>query len=308
MLPTVVPIVFVLAATVAPGVEPDLSGIVEKDAKAEAIAEGHMFTEGPVWAPGGFLLFSDIPDDAIYKWTPGAKKPEVFRKPAGYSNGLAFDAQGRLLAAEHAGRVSRAGEDGVATLIAERFEGKALSSPNDVVARPDGSVYFTDPTYGLRPPLGPSRREKETEFNGVYRVGPDGALTAIAKDFNAPNGLAFSPDGRTLYVADTSKGVIRALDISPDGTVSGDRVFAEVKADNGRSAGPDGVKVSAEGHVLCAARGGVWVWDPKGTLLGRIEVPRGPSNLCFGGPEFKTLFITAGAGVYKIDLKVAGAK
>lgn len=289
-------------------VQADLSAIVEKDAVPQLVVEGFTFTEGPVWSPEGFLLFSDIPEDKIYRWTPGAEKAETFRQPSGFSNGLAFDAQGRLLAAEHVGRVTRTGGDGKPAPIAEKFEGKALSSPNDLVARPDGSVWFTDPTYGLRPRLGPTVREKQTEFNGVYRVAPDGAIAAVAKDFASPNGLAFSPDGKVLYVADTSKGVIRAFDVAADGAVSGDRVFAEVKADNGRSAGPDGIKVSAAGHVLCAARGGIWVWDPAGTLLGRIETPKGPTNLCFGGPDFKTLFITASPSVYKIDLKIAGAR
>jgi len=288
--------------------EADLSSVVDKDAKAELVAEGFTFTEGPVWAPGGFLLFSDIPEDKIFKWTPGTEKPEVFRHPSGFSNGLAFDAKGRLLAAEHVGRVTRTGEDGTASPIAEKFEDKSLSSPNDLVAGPGDSVYFTDPTYGLRPRLGPTVREKQTEFNGVYRIGPDGAITAVVKDFAAPNGLAFSPDAKVLYVSDTSKGEIRAFDVGADGTLSGGRLFADVKSDNGRSAGPDGVKVTAAGHVLCSARGGGWVWNPAGKLLGRIEVPKGPSNLCFGGPEFKTLFITAGPAVYKVELKVAGAR
>jgi sugar lactone lactonase YvrE len=301
-------IALLAAALLAQPASPDLSAIVADGAKAELVAEGFTFTEGPVWSPEGFLLFSDIPEDKIYKWMPGMEKPVIFREPSGFSNGLAFDDKGRLLAAEHVGRVTRTGEDGAATPIAEKFEGKGLSSPNDVVAGPGGSVYFTDPIYGLKPRLGPTVRERQTEFNGVYRIGPDGSVAAVVKDFTAPNGLAFSPDGKALYIADTAKGVIRAFEVGSDGTLSGDRVFADVKAENGRSAGPDGIKVSAAGHVLCAARGGVWVWDPAGKLLGRIEVPKGPTNLCFGGPDFKTLFITASPAVYKVELKVAGAK
>lgn len=306
------PVVAVLALVPAV-LAGDLSAILEKDAKPTLVADGFQFTEGPAWSPQGFLLFSDIPADTIYKWTPskaGAEsaKPEVWRKPSNYSNGLTFDDKGRLLAAEHAGRVTR-DEGGKTAIVADKFEGKPLSSPNDLVARSDGSVYFTDPTYGLAGALGPKpARKRQTEFNGVYRVAPDGSLSALVKDFGQPNGLAFSPDGKLLYVSDTAKGVVRVFEVKADGAVGEGREFASVKTDKG-SAGPDGVRVDEHGDVLCAARGGVWVFDPKGEKLGIIEMPGGSaSNLCFGGESGRTLFVTAGPAVYQVELKVKGAK
>ncbi|MCW3978330.1 MAG: SMP-30/gluconolactonase/LRE family protein, partial [Candidatus Bathyarchaeota archaeon] len=207
-----------------PNVKTTFEAIVG-DAAVEKVAGGFEFTEGPVWVPDGYLLFSDIPASTIYRWTPGSVSAEVFRAPSGRSNGLTLDREGRLLACEHDRRLSRTEGDGSVVTLAERYEGKLLNSPNDVVVRSDGSIYFTDPPYGL-----PRQEEgRELDFNGVYRLAPDGALTLLDDSFDRPNGLAFSPDERVLYVNDSRRGHIRAFDVRADGTLSNGRVFAELR-------------------------------------------------------------------------------
>jgi gluconolactonase len=210
--------------------DPDLSALVEPG-EPERIATDFRGADGPVWHPGGYLLFSDIRDSTIYKWTPDGKL-EKFRSPSGKSSGLTFDQQGRLVACEHGNRrVSRTETDGAVVTLADRYEGKRLNSPNDVVVKSDGSIYFTDPPYGLskyEPVAGIGEPgEKELTFNGVYRLSPDGkTLSLLVDDFDRPNGLAFSPDEKVLYVADTSMRHIRAFDVKPDGTLVNGRVFA----------------------------------------------------------------------------------
>ena len=272
------------------------------DAGVEKVAGGFQFTEGPVWVPDGSLLFSDIPANIIYKWTPGGASAEVFRQPSGHANGLTLDAQGRLLACEHDRRVSRTEADGTVVALAERYEGVRLNSPNDIVVKSDGSIYFTDPPYGL-----PGHEaDSELGYNGVFRLAPDGTLTLLDDSFERPNGLAFSPDERVLYVDDTQRQHIRAFDVQPDGTLANGRVFAEL-VKPGAGGRPDGMKVDVRGNVYCTGPGGVWVYTPAGEHLGVIETPEIPANLAWGDDDLKTLYITARTGLYRVRTAVGGA-
>lgn len=270
----------------------------------DAIATGFAFTEGPVWR-GADLLFSDIPNSRTVRYRPLPEGPEIttFRYPSGQANGLTLDRQGRLIACEHAGRrVSRIDHDGKVETLADTFEGKRLNSPNDVVVRSDGSIFFTAPPYGL-----PNQREgKELPFNGVYRIDPAGRLHLLVDDFERPNGLAFSPDERTLYVDDSARQHIRAFDVAPDGTLSRGRVWAELKPAPGERGVPDGMKVDVEGNVYCTGPAGIWIFDPSSRFLGRIVLPEVPANLAWGDADWRTLYITAQTSLYRLRLNVPG--
>ena len=255
----------------------------------ELVAGGFGFTEGPLWLPSGRLIFSDIPNDTIYY----ADKT-VFRKPSGNSNGLALDTAGRLIACEHGNRrVSRTEKDGSVTVLADAYEGKKLNSPNDAVVRSDGAIFFTDPPYGLK------KRKKELPFNGVFAIMPDGTLKLLTDDFDRPNGIALSPDERTLYIADTQGSHIRAFEVAKDATLSDGRVWCALP-------GPDGMKVDERGTVWCTARDGVRVMNPKGECVATVVCPQVPANCAFGGPGFKTLYITARTGLYRVACAVKG--
>lgn len=254
----------------------------------EQVREKHKFTEGPLYLPAGHLIFSDIPAHRIYN-----EDGSVFREESGYANGNTLDNEGRLVTAEHKRRVSRTEKDGSIVTLAEVFEGKKLNSPNDVIVRSDGTIYFTDPPYG--------GNEVELDFNGFFMIGKDGKLTALARDYKKPNGLALSPDEKILYVADTEGAHIRAYDVAADGSVSNDRVLCELP-------GPDGIKVDKEGNIWATAKDGVRVISPKGELLETVVFPEQPANLCFGGDDGKTLYVTARTGVYKIRTTVEGIR
>ena len=266
--------------------------------EVERVAAGFQFTEGPMMHPDGYLVFSDIPGDTIYALK--GTQTEIFRRPSGNSNGLVFDLAGRLLACEHGGRrVSRMEPDGTVIGLATQYQGKRLNSPNDIVVRSDGAVYFTDPPYGVKP------EQRELDFAGVYRIAPDGGLTLLVDDFVKPNGLAFSPDEKILYVADTDRNWLRAFDVQEDGTLANDRVFARVEPPGDLR--PDGVKVDTEGNVYVAGSGGVEVFSPKGEHVETIALPDRPANLAFGGPDGRTLYVTARSSVYKVGVRHAGA-
>jgi gluconolactonase len=278
-----------------------LSSILGPEAQVEQVASGFEFTEGPVWHPDGYLLFSDIPANTIYRWTPGSSEPRVYRQPSGHSNGLTLDGRERLIACEHDRRVSREEADGTLTPLVTHYQGRRLNSPNDVVVKSDGSIYFTDPPYGL-----PGQTEgKELDWNGVYRLAPDGTLTLLDDSFERPNGLAFSPDEETLYVDDSYKDHIRAFDVQPDGALANGRVFADL-ADASAQGVPDGMKVDVKGNVFCTGPGGIWVVSPDGETLGRIAVPETPANLAWGDEDYKTLYITARTGLYRIRTATGG--
>ena len=299
-------VVLALATAAAPGAAGDkggLSGILAEGARVEKLAGEMQFTEGPVWDPRGFLLFSDIPADTIFRWgARGVGEPSVFRKPSGQTNGNTLDREGRLLSCEHRNRrVSRTEKDGTVVTLAERYQGKRLNSPNDIVVRRDGSIYFTDPPYGI------NRAQEELGYSGVYRLDKDGTLTLLDRESPRPNGLAFSPDEKRLYVNDSQEGYIRVFDVNKDGTLANVRRFAELK-DPGVRGGPDGMKVDTKGNVFCTGPGGVWVFAPDGTLRGRITTPEVPANVGFGDIDYKTLYITAQTGLYRVRLRIAGIR
>jgi gluconolactonase len=276
----------------------ELSTILETT-QAERLATGFVFTEGPLWHPDGFYYFVDVRSSVLYRVTPG-RAHEVVRDKTGGGNGTTFDLQGRLVLCEGENRrVTRTAGDGRIEVLMDRFEGKRLNRPNDVVCKSDGSIYFTDP--GLRVPLG----ERELPYAGVYRVAPDGTQSLVA-DFEYPNGLAFSPDERRLYVANTRWAqYIHVLELDAAGKMVRRRIFADMSSDETDGV-PDGMKVDVEGRVYCTGPGGTWVFAPDGSQLGIIRTPEVPANLAFGGPDLKTLFFTARTSVYTMRVKVPG--
>jgi sugar lactone lactonase YvrE len=283
-----------------PNTSPNLEHI-RGGAQVEKIASGFQFTEGPLWIPEGYLLFSDIPADTIFKHVQGSGH-EVFLKPSRHSNGLTLDRQGRLLICEHDRRVIRLEKDGTKTVLAEFYEGKRLNSPNDIVVKTDGAIYFTDPPYGL-----PDRTEgKELDYCGVYRIGTDGSITLLDDSIGLPNGLAFSPDERTLYVDDSGSATVYAFDVKEDGLLENKRVFAELASSEGKGAA-DGMKVDVDGNLFSTGPGGISVIDPSGNRYGIIVCPEVPSNLAWGDNDYKTLYITARTGIYRVRVKTGGA-
>ncbi len=278
-----------------------LVGIVEAG-EPQLLASGFVFTEGPLWVAEGYWLFVDVRTSHVYKLVPGGEV-EVVRENSDQSNGMTYDMQGRILVCEMESRqVQRWESDGTLTPIATHWDGKRLNRPNDVICASDGSIYFTDP--GIRM----EEHEKELDFFGVYRLGADGDLQPIIKDFDFPNGLALSPDEGTLYVANTRPDMhIRAFDVQPDGTVSNGRVFAELVSDAPEGA-PDGMKVDTEGRVFCTGPGGCWVYGPSGEHLGTIVLPEVPANCAFGGDDYRTLFFTARTSVYSVRVTTPGVR
>ena len=275
------------------------------DLQSQLVVDGFRFTEGPLWHPAGFVIFSDIPSSTIFRLNPPGQlngtggQVSVFLRPSGNSNGLTFDRQGKLLACEHGGRrVSRMGADGKMETVADSYNGKRLNSPNDIVCHSSGRIYFTDPPYGIDPDPG------EQGFNGVYRIGPDGTVGLLYSDFDRPNGLAFSPDESKLYINDTIKRHIRVSDVNADGSLSNDRVFIDMNVE--AEGNPDGMKIDSAGNMFCTGGGGVWIIDSEGNHIGTIKVPFQPTNVAFGGEGLKTLYITARPVICSIRLKNPG--
>jgi gluconolactonase len=292
---------------------PGLHELIDPDAPVDRIAGGLGFTEGPVWR-GAELLFSDIPNQRIARWRRLPEGPELTTYAVGMSNGLTLDPQGRVLAAEHNGRrVVRVADDGTRTALAEQFQGKKLNSPNDIVVKSDGAIYFTDPPYAIQPSTpGMPRPEgwwtqpipgKEQPHNGVYRLTPDGALQLLVDDVALPNGLAFSPDESVLYIDDSAHKHIRAFDVGSDGTLRNSRILLDMASDD--PGVPDGLKVDSQGNVFCTGPGGVWVCRANGALLGRIILPELPANLAWG-EDGSVLFCTARTSVYRLQTKTRG--
>ncbi|MDE0297167.1 MAG: SMP-30/gluconolactonase/LRE family protein [Candidatus Poribacteria bacterium] len=271
------------------------------DGESELVATGFEFTEGPIWHPDGYLFLSDIPAHRIFKLALDGTS-EVFRDPSGGANGLTFDRQGRLIACEyHSRRVSRTESDGSISVLADSYSGKRLNSPNDVVVKSDGSIYFTDPFYGF-----PADQERELDFQGVYRIATDGAVTLLVDDFGVPNGLAFSPDESILYIDDSRHQHVRAFDVLSDGSLANGRILIDMRADARGAA--DGMKVDVAGNLYVTGAGGTWVISRSGEHLGTIVTPELPENCAFGGPDHKTLFIAARTSIYSIRLKIAGVQ
>jgi len=293
--------------------DPRLHDLIAPDAPIERVAGGLGFTEGPVWRRD-HLLFSDIPNKRIARWRRLPEGPELTTYARGMSNGLTLDRQGRVLAAEHDGRrVSRLADDGARATLAEQFQGKRLNSPNDIVVKSDGAVYFTDPPYAVQPstPGVPRPADwwtkpipgKEQPCHGVYRIAPDGDIQLLVDDFALPNGLAFSPDESLLYIDDSARKHIRAFTVRPDGTLTGSRILLDMASDD--PGVPDGLKVDQAGNVFCTGPGGVWVCRADGTFLGRIVPPELPANLAWG-EDGTVLFLTARTSVYRLPTKTRG--
>jgi len=276
--------------------------LVAPDAKLAKLAGDMKFTEGPVWRArdGGYLVFSDIPANELKQWT--AKNGLAsFRQPSRNANGNTLDRAGQLVTCEHSGRrVSVQENDGVLRTLVDRFDGRKFNSPNDVVVKSDGTVWFTDPPYGL-----PKGETKEQAGNYVYRFDPrTRTATIVVWDFDMPNGLCFSPDETKLYIADSGKPHhLRVFDVQKDGTLTGGGVFCRI--DPGV---PDGIRCDAQGRIYSSAGDGVHIFAPGGKLIGKILVPETPANLCFGGADGQTLFITAQTSLYSIPLRVKGAR
>lgn len=299
--------------------DPRLDFIISRDAMVERVAEGFDWVEGPVWDRSGYLLFSDIPNNSVFRLRPGGL-PELFLKPSGYSgtatfagrepgsNGLTFDAQGRLVLCQHGDRrIARLEADGTMTTLADRFQDRRLNSPNDLVYRSNGDLYFTDPPFGL--PRTFDDPTRELDFCGVYRLRPDGELMLLTRDIEAPNGIAFSPDQRTLYVTDVGarRPAWLAYDVRADGSIASGRVFVDAATFvRTRKGAPDGLKVDRNGNVFAAGPGGLYVFAPDGSQLGFVDLGVATAN-CAWGEDGSVLYITAGSSIHRLRTKTKGA-
>ena len=285
----------------------DFRRLVPADAVFSKVASGLTFTEGPVWNHReGYLAWVDIIGDAIWKWVPGEGKSIVMR-PSAHANGMTFDREGRLVIAGWSGRtVWRIERDGSATTLASHYNGEKLNTPNDIVVKSDGSIYFTDPSNGVHL-VGHQGADlqKYLDYEGVYRLNPDtGELTLLNDDMVFPNGLCFSPDESRMYVNDTTRHYIRVFDVLPDGTLGNPRHFADLHgADVGH---PDGIKVDVEGNVYCTGPGGVWVMNPEGKHLGLIRTPEPCHNFTIGGEDLKTIFFACRTTIYRMGISMEG--
>jgi gluconolactonase len=284
---------------------------IKRSARVEKLYTGCRWAEGPAYFQAGrYLVWSDIPNDRMLRWDDTTGAVGVFRQPAGYTNGHTVDRQGRLVSCEHGNRrVTRTEHDGSITVIADRFEGKRLNSPNDVVVKSDGSIWFTDPSYGIDSDYEGHKAESEIGACYVYRVDPQtGACRVVADDFVRPNGLAFSPDERRLYIVDTGASHVlngprhmRVFDVAEDGALSGGAIFATCTV-----GAFDGFRLDTEGRIWTSAGDGVHCYDPDGTLLGKVYVPEPVANVVFGWPKRNRLFICATSSLYAILLPVNG--
>lgn len=269
------------------------------DAKLESIASGFGFTEGPMWDSAGFLYVSDETINKIFRVYPNGKKEEVIA--LGDPDGNTFDRRHRLIDCASVLRaIIEVTPDGKYKILADRFEGKRLNSPNDVIVGSDGALYFTDPTLDLV-----AGEKQEIPFQGVFRLDEAGKLTLLTRDLTQPNGLAFSPDGKRFYVDDSEQRNIRVYDVASDGTLSHGRIFGEEPGSKGDGV-PDGIKVDKEGNLFITGPKGIWVWDENGNHLGTIEMPEQPANLAWGDEDYRTLYITATTSVYRLRVRTQG--
>lgn len=310
--------------------DPAADAIIPADARVEKIAGGFGFLEGPVWihAKGqGYLLFSDIPANVIRKWDP-KNGVSIFLEKSGFtgtdasdvggqsnngfgmvtligSNGITLDPQGRIVFCQHGDRqISRLEKNGKRTVLVSRYEGKRLNSPNDLVYKSDGTLYFTDPPAGLR--LQDKDPKRELPFNGVYQLAK-GKLTLLSKDFTRPNGIALSPDEKYLYVNDTTKKIIMRFALQPDGGVANGKIITDMNSDT-RPGVPDGMKVDQKGNIYCTGPGGFWIMSPEGKHLATVNMKELPANMAWGDADGKTLYLTARTGLYRIRLNIPGVR
>jgi gluconolactonase len=285
--------------------------LVDEDAELERLGTGFTFTEGPLWNPDGFLLFSDMPGDVRRRWDAENGVTEV-ANPSNKGNGMTFDLDGKLLVCEHVtSSVVRMDPDGTGSgreVIASHYGDRELNAPNDVVVKSDGAIYFSDPTYGRMPGFG-IERDQDLDFQGVYRIPPGGGDTQLlADDFGQPNGLCFSTDESLLYVNDTEKAHIRVFDVQDDGSIANSRVLADGIGTASLEIGDlvDGMKLDERGNIWVTGPGGVLAFSPEGEHIGTIQVPEPVGNLNWGGPDWNWMFIPATSSVYRIECKVSG--
>jgi gluconolactonase len=289
-----------------------LRELVDENAEVEQIATGFTFTEGPIWMTDGSLHFSDMPGDKRRRWHPD-EGVTVLRDPSNKCNGMTLDNDGNLIVCEHVtSSVVRENTDGTRETLATHWQGKELNSPNDVIVARDGSVIFTDPTYGRMPGFG-IEREQDLDLQGVYRLPPgasgDGdAPELVVDDFAQPNGLCFTADERTLYINDTDRAHIRVFDVQEDGSLTGGDVIAENIGTGDLATGElvDGMKLDEHGNIWVTGPKGVWVFSPEGEHLGVVEVPENVGNINWGGPDWSWLFIPASTSMYRVQTKVSG--
>ena len=266
----------------------------------ELITSGFIFTEGPVWHPDGYLLFSDIPANTIYSWSPD-KGAKVYISNSNNANGLTLDPKGRLIICEHSGRrVSRMNFDGTLETLASHYLGKRLNSPNDVVVHSNGSIYFTDPAFGI------TSSQEELGFKGIFRINNDTTLELLISDFSAPNGLAFSPDESTLYVDDSIGRATWSFNVSLTGELRNDRIL--VNQDLSDPGNPDGMKVDIKGNLYITGAGGLWIVGPTGNHIQTLKFPEQPSNLVFGDFDLKSIYVTARTSIYRIRTNIPGMR
>jgi len=313
--------------------DPAIDSLISANAKLERLVTGFKWTEGPVWIRSGYLLFAEIPSNTIRKLSPG-KPASIFLQPSGYtgtadyggpepgSNGMTLDKKGRLTIAGHARRtvwrLETLDPKGQITVLADNYKGKKLNSPNDLVYKSDGSLYFTDPPYGLRTQKDQDK-EKESQVNGVYRLdgafqqaagaAPDASkLRLLVTDLPRPNGIAFSPDEKTLYVNNSEpKKIWMRYAVAEDGSLKDGTLIDDATSDP-RVGAPDGMKVDVQGNLYSTGPGGIWIFSPAGKHLGTIEIPEKTGNLAWGGSDGKTLYITASSSVYRVKMKAKGLR
>lgn len=277
---------------------PQFSKLIPVDAKLDTIASGFGFTEGPVWDPSGFLYVSDEEINKIFRVYPDGRKDSLI--DLGDPDGNTFDSQNRLIDCASVLRaIIRVAPDGKYTVLADHYNGMKFNSPNDVVIGPDGAIYFTDPTLDL-----PQGQKQETPFQGVYRLDDKGAVQLLTKELTQPNGLAFSPDGTKLYIDDSEQRNIRVYDFA-NSTISNGRIFGDEHGEKHEGV-PDGMKLDERSNIFVTGPKGIWVWDPAGNHLGTIEMPEQPANLTWGDEDYRTLYITATHGVYRLRTSTRG--
>ena len=278
---------------------PHFWDLLDKDATLESVATGFGFTEGPVWDPAGFVYVSDEEQNKIYRVYADGHRDELIA--LGDPDGNTYDQHGNLIDCASVLRaIIRIDANGHYTILADRFEGKRFNSPNDVVIGPDGAIYFTDPTLDL-----PQGEKQEIPFQGVYRLNEKGDVRLLTKELTQPNGLAFSPDAKKLYVDDSKERNIRVYNFHADGTIGEGSIFAS-ESGPPHSGVPDGMKLDKNGNLYVTGPQGIWVWDADGHHLGTIAMPEQPANLAWGDPDYGTLYITATKSVYKLRTKVRG--
>ena len=291
--------------------KPEMLELIAEDAEVERLGTGFTYTEGPLWHPDGYLLFSDMPGDVRRRWDEESGVTEV-ANPSNKGNGMTWDLDGRLLVCEHVtSSLVRMNPDGTGSgreALATHYDGRELNSPNDVIVKSDGSIYFTDPTYGRMPGFG-LEREQELDFQGVYRLPAGGGeLELVVDDFAQPNGLCLTADESLLYINDTDRAHIRVFEVGSDGSLRGGDVLADGIGTGDLESGElvDGMKLDERGNIWVTGPKGVWVFSPDGEHLGVLEVPENVGNLNWGGPDWNWLFIPASTSMYRVQTKVSG--